>query len=163
MPKRGWTCVDLTDLKEGADPSEELDFTCEMCEQREIRHVHHMQHPAYDHVLKCGCVCAGKMEGNPAAAKERERVARNAANRRKGQDARRKKLVAREWARSAKKGNEHADYRGYHVTIIERTGGWSGLITRESDGFKKWATKLHPTAEQAKDLATRLIDKREDG
>jgi hypothetical protein len=69
FPKTGWTCTDVEDLGEG----EENHDVCEMCETTKIRYVHTMEHPGLlDVPLHCGCICAGHMEGNLGAAKERE-------------------------------------------------------------------------------------------
>ncbi|MBO1518817.1 hypothetical protein J3U76_04035, partial [Oceanisphaera sp. DM8] len=65
VPHRGWHCVDIEDL---GSPQVE----CGMCESQSIRYVHHMEHPAYPEVLEVGCVCAGHMEEDVAAARTRE-------------------------------------------------------------------------------------------
>lgn len=65
VPHSGWRCVGITDL--GAPCG-----VCEMCGYQIIRYVHHMVHDAY-RPLNVGCVCAGKMEGDVAAARKRER------------------------------------------------------------------------------------------
>lgn len=65
VPHSGWHCVGVTDL--GAPCG-----VCEMCGYQIIRYVHHMVHNDY-RPLNVGCVCAGKMEGDVAAARKRER------------------------------------------------------------------------------------------
>ena len=65
----GWRCVGVEDL---GSPS----MTCEYCGHQVIRYVHHMVHPVMP-PLNTGCVCAGKLEGNLEAAKERERRFKN--------------------------------------------------------------------------------------
>jgi hypothetical protein len=67
VPHKGWTCIDTEDLMEGHSE------TCEMCEVQEIRFVHIMEHPGYPGSLRCGCVCAGHLEANYKAARDRER------------------------------------------------------------------------------------------
>ena len=42
-----------------------------------------MQHKGYPEVIEVGCICAGVMEGDILAAKDRERMLKNRANRRK--------------------------------------------------------------------------------
>jgi len=64
VPHTGWTCAGVNDL--GAPVG-----ICEMCGYQIIRYAHHMEHPAY-RSLTCGCVCAGKMEGDVEGAKRRE-------------------------------------------------------------------------------------------
>src|SRR6185436_5595102 len=44
----------------------------DMCEQQRIRYVHIMVHSDWNSELKCGCVCAGYMEGDLEAAQLRE-------------------------------------------------------------------------------------------
>jgi len=92
IPHKGWGCVGVTDL----GPGEDNHTTCEMCESAAIRYVHHMSHPEYPGILDVGCVCAGHMEGNYAAAVGRDRQMRNAA-------------AARQ--RDAKRQREAAEYR----------------------------------------------------
>jgi hypothetical protein len=71
VPKRGWICVGIEDLRGERT-------TCEMCGVKAIRFVHYMNHPNYDD-LAVGCVCAGHMEQDAAAAETRERNLVNAA------------------------------------------------------------------------------------
>lgn len=75
IPHKGWVCHGVTDLGAG----EENHTTCEMCESASIRYVHHMSHHDHPAALDVGCVCAGHMEGNYAAAEARDRQMRNAA------------------------------------------------------------------------------------
>ena len=76
VPKKGWICIGLEDLGEPATE-------CEMCENQEIRYVHQMQHPNYPDILDCGCVCAGKLEEDYAAASKRESDSKNVTIRRR--------------------------------------------------------------------------------
>jgi hypothetical protein len=76
VPHKGWTCMDIVDL---AESNYEI---CEMCEAREIRFVHIMEHPRYPGSLRCGCVCAGHLEANYKAARDRERGLKQAAGKR---------------------------------------------------------------------------------
>lgn len=64
VPHSGWMCTGVSDL--GAPVG-----ICEMCGYQIIRYAHRMRHPGY-RSLSVGCVCAGRMEGNVAAAKRRE-------------------------------------------------------------------------------------------
>ena len=52
LPHKGWICIDVIDLGEGASK------LCEMCEHADIRYVHYMAHEDYPQVLDVGCVCA---------------------------------------------------------------------------------------------------------
>ena len=75
VPHRGWICVDMED-------SGGVFNTCEMCEVQEIRFLHTMEHASYPGRLVCGCICAGHMEEDYAAARKREKVLVNRARRR---------------------------------------------------------------------------------
>lgn len=74
IPKDSWICVGVDDLGEP-------NAICEMCEYKRIRNVHRMYHHATGLTLRAGCVCAGHMEGNIAAAVQRDRDMQNAAKR----------------------------------------------------------------------------------
>jgi len=74
VPKAGWECVGVEDLEE---PS----VICEMCEVQEIRYVHSMEHRDYPDTLRCGCICAGNMEQDVAAARVRDAGMRKRAAR----------------------------------------------------------------------------------
>jgi hypothetical protein len=76
VPHKGWTRIDIVDL-EGWNYE-----ICEMYEAREIRFVHIMKHPRYPGALRCGCVCAGHLEANYKAARDRERGLKQAAGKR---------------------------------------------------------------------------------
>ena len=64
VPHSEWNCVGVEDL--GAPVG-----ICEMCGYQIIRYAHHMEHAKYRPLI-CGCICAGKMEGDIAEAKRRE-------------------------------------------------------------------------------------------
>jgi hypothetical protein len=132
VPHRGWSCVDFESL-------DEADFVCEMCEHQEIRHIHYMQHPEYRKILRCGCVCAGRMEENLTAAKYREAGAHGLARRRKAWPKRKAWKVTPE-------GQLRIKADGYRVTIFEKDGSWSGLIRRPSTGYKRFAKRTYPSA-----------------
>ncbi len=70
VPHEGWTCEGVIDL--GA-----LVGTCRMCGKQIIRYVHVMRHPEYPRTIGAGCVCAGRMEGDPEAARLRENAFKN--------------------------------------------------------------------------------------
>ena len=74
VPHSGWTCVGVEDL--GAPVG-----ICAMCGYQIIRYAHHMEHPQY-RSLTAGCVCAGRMEGDVEAAKQREAAFKNRQSRR---------------------------------------------------------------------------------
>ena len=64
VPHSGWECVGVDDLGEPVG-------ICEMCGYQIIRYAHRMIHSKY-RTLTCGCICAGRMEGNVEEAKRRE-------------------------------------------------------------------------------------------
>jgi hypothetical protein len=69
IPHKGWTCIDMHDLGD-------VRMICEMCETAEIRYVHVMTHPDFESgegELEVGCICAGNMEQDYAAAELREK------------------------------------------------------------------------------------------
>ncbi len=101
VPHMGWKCVGVEDL--GAPVG-----ICEMCGYQIIRYAHQMEHPLY-RSLSVGCVCAGKMEGDIAEAKQREAEF-------KKKQARRISFFQRKWNRS-KKGNEYLKIDG-HVIVL---------------------------------------------
>ncbi len=140
VPHKGWTCVDIEDL--GA-PSR----ICEMCEAQEIRYVHHMTHPDHPEPLGCGCICAGRMEDDYVAARERERILRNAAGRRRG-------WLHRAWRKSSK-GNSYINTRGYNVTLYRQQApsgeiGWAFRVTKRAANAVRTATKLYRSSDDAK-------------
>jgi hypothetical protein len=56
---------------------------CELCGCTKVRYVHVMTHPDYFEDVSVGCICAGVMEGDILAAKERERQMRNRSKRKR--------------------------------------------------------------------------------
>ena len=114
VPHSGWRCTGVTDL--GAPVG-----VCEMCGHQIIRYAHHMVHPQYRPIV-AGCYCAGRMEGNVEAARERERDLKNRM-------ARQESFLKREWRRS-KNGNQYLRIRG-HVLVLYKLangGGWKYAI-----------------------------------
>ncbi len=114
VPHSSWICTGITDL--GAPVG-----VCEMCGHQIIRYAHHMVHPQYRPIV-AGCFCAGKMEGNIDAARERERNLKN-------QLARKESFLKRQWKRS-KNGNQYLKIRGHVLVLykIKNGGGWKYAI-----------------------------------
>lgn len=102
VPHSGWVCTGITDLGEPVG-------TCGMCGHQIIRYVHHMHHPEYGS-LGVGCICAGQMEGDPEAARRREREFKNRA-------ARRATFEKKKWSRS-RNGNLYTKIAGRHVVLF---------------------------------------------
>ena len=83
-PLEDWRCVDLIDMCEGDDEDAPPAFAkCDLCDCHKVRYVHVMDHPLYFDEVRVGCICAGIMEGDVLAAKERERLMKNRSQRRK--------------------------------------------------------------------------------
>ena len=80
-PLSDWYCIDLIDIEEESSDTDL--FTCELCGCNRVRFVHVMEHKYYFESVSVGCVCAGIMEGDILAAKERERLMKNRAKRKR--------------------------------------------------------------------------------
>lgn len=102
FPKTGWSCTSVTDL--GAPVG-----ICEMCGWQIIRYVHHMVHDS-GLSLDCGCVCAGKLEGNIERAKKRESAFKN-------KEARKFNFKKRTWKKSGR-GNEYLKIKNHIVVLF---------------------------------------------
>ncbi|ASD26541.1 MULTISPECIES: hypothetical protein [Brevundimonas] len=140
VPHKGWSCVDIEDLGEPA-------VTCEMCETQEIRFVHHMTHPNYPGELGVGCVCAGRMEENYDAARQRETTARNQAGRKR-------KWLSRTW-RVSFSGNEFLNTDGYNIVVFQQSSGpqrgsWTFRVTNRGTLDSLQARKPYPSSDAAK-------------
>jgi hypothetical protein len=70
-----WHCVGVTDY-------ETDNYKCELCGCENVRYIHRMIHDQYPDELKVGCVCAGIMEDDILAAKERDAEAKRRSKRR---------------------------------------------------------------------------------
>jgi len=146
VPHRGWNCVDIEDLGEP-------NLECEMCESQMIRYVHHMEHPQFPEVLQVGCVCAGHLEGDVAAARTREASM-------KSRSGKRKRWLTRKWRVSAK-GNPWINVDGYRVTVYPRGGGWATTVSVDDNSSVQHSRVNYPTVDRAKlaafDYITRLL------
>jgi DNA helicase-2/ATP-dependent DNA helicase PcrA len=143
VPHSGWTCVDVIDF---GRPSK----ICEMCGHQIIRYGHVMKHPSY-RTLVVGCICAGKMEGNIEAAKDREREFKNKMSRRKS-------FNTRKWKTSAK-GNQYLKISDHIVVLYQAKDkegnncGWQYSID------SKFCKTRYKTKELAKDAAFGALEK----
>ena len=142
VPHSGWICTGVTDL--GAPVG-----VCEMCGHQIIRYAHQMVHPRY-RPLVAGCYCAGKMEGDMEAARERERDLKN-------QQARKESFLRRQWKLS-KNGNQYLKLRG-HVLVLYmlKNGGWKYAID------STFANEVFGSREDAVLAAFRALDRLEKG
>ena len=140
VPHEGWTCVDIIDL--GAPEG-----VCRMCGHQIIRYVHIMMHPNYPRAIGAGCVCAGKMEGNPESAKEREKSLINRTSR--------KETFLKIPLKKSKNGNEYMKYKNEIITIIKD----KFKQNQYKSVFRNTYSKPHPTKQAALLEAFEEIDK----
>jgi hypothetical protein len=68
-PLENWYCVMVIDTGDDS-------FECELCGCKKVRYVHVMCHDDYNGQIRTGCICAGVMEGDILAAKERDEAAK---------------------------------------------------------------------------------------
>lgn len=139
VPHEGWVCTAVIDLGEPVG-------TCRMCGHQIIRYVHVMRHPDWPSAIGAGCVCAGRMEGDPEKAKAREAAFKN-------RQARRETFVASKLKRS-RKGNEYCKYKGELVTLLPdrfRPGCWKTAVRGNY-------TAPHPSREEALGDAFDILD-----
>ena len=139
VPHSGWECVGIIDL--GAPVG-----ICRMCGHQIIRYVHIMRHPDWYRTVGAGCVCAGRMEGDPEAAKAREAAFKNRAARRE--------TFLKTPLRRSRNGHEYLKYKGEMVTLLEdrfRPGTWKHVLRGQfSAGY--------PTKEEALAAAFDVLD-----
>ncbi len=136
VPHRGWRCIDFEDLGN-------IDAVCEMCKIQEIRYVYYMQHSNYDDVLRVGCMCAERMEGDYVNPRKREHALKNA-------NQRRRRWLTRKWRVSAK-GNPFLNTDGFNITVYQKPDGlWAGRIEDRLTGQSKKSRRQYQTEDQAK-------------
>jgi hypothetical protein len=104
-----------------------------------------VRHAGYPDRFRCGCVCAGHMEQDYAAAEDRERRAHNRA-------ARRAKWLSRQWSVSDK-GNSFLNARGFNIVVYFKAGAWHARITHRETGRGFWSRRTYSTPDACK-LAT---------
>ena len=139
VPKTGWFCTGVTDL--GAPVG-----VCDMCGQDPIRYVHHMIHPAY-RPLGVGCICAGKMEGNPERAKQRERDFKNSQSRREN-------FMKRRW-KVSRNNNEYLKIKEHLIVLYKNRN--SGLWKYSIDNA--FAPEVFDTREEAVTAAFEALER----
>ncbi|MBR4960462.1 MAG: hypothetical protein IKY52_06165, partial [Clostridia bacterium] len=126
----GWECIDIIDLGQPVG-------VCRMYGHQIIRYVHVMQHPDYHRTIGAGCVCAGRMEGDIEAARQRESEFKNRL-------ARLETFMALPRKRS-RNGHEYVKYKGEIITLLEdkyRKGQWK-------TAFRNRYSQPYPTKEEA--------------
>jgi len=135
VPQRGWVCNGIDDL--GAP-----DAACEMCEVQSIRYVHYMAHPDYPDELAAGCVCAGHMEQDYSAARDRERVLRNASGRSRN-------WLSRKW-KVSRNGNPYLDTDGFNIAVFPKGRTWSARIVEKASEKTYFARRQYESEDKAK-------------
>ncbi len=109
-PLYGWKCIDMFDAK--GDEEDELSYaTCDLCGNTNVRFVHVMKHDQWPEVFEVGCVCAGIMEGNIDAARDRERSMKNKKSRLK------RFMTTHTWM--PYKSGYRVDYKGKHAYLFK--------------------------------------------
>jgi len=134
VPHRGWTCTDVEDI--GAQ-----EHLCEMCEAMLARYVHTMEHPTYE-TLHVGCVCAGNMEQDLAAARRRETNL-------KSRLSRRARWLLRDW-RTSQAGNDYINSEGFNVVVYRRNEHWAARVEHRSTGRQRVSSLPYASADAAK-------------
>jgi hypothetical protein len=114
-PLHGWHCADVVDVRED-DPEASLS-ECELCGCGNVRYEHIMEHEEYFEPVTVGCICAGIMEGDILKAKERERLMRNRAKRRRN-------FVRKAWKQTSR-NTRYRQYKGQLITIVENYGSYA--------------------------------------
>ena len=114
-PLSGWYCDYIYDVADEEEDPDHIDlFTCELCDCSQVRFVHVMRHDEYFETVSVGCICAGIMEGDILAARERERLMKNRAKRKRN-------FPHRQWRKNWY-GNYQLTYRGRKLFINNKGG-----------------------------------------
>jgi hypothetical protein len=145
VPHRGWVCVNVEDLGESDSA------VCEMCETTKIRYVHTMAHRNYPEALRVGCVCAGHMEQDLAAAREREARVRKRSSRRT--------RWLHHW-RTSRNGHPFINTKdGLNVAVFRKDQGWGARLVDRRTGYITESTKAYASEEAAKLAAFDAIER----
>jgi hypothetical protein len=136
VPHKGWRCVEI-------EEHVARDHLCEMCEARIVRFVHVMAHENYPATLRVGCVCAGNMEGDLAAARTREAEFR-------GERARKGRWLSRPWRLSAR-GNQFLNTNdGFNVVVFKRGPIWAARVEHRTSGYSRASSRHYGSSDAAK-------------
>jgi hypothetical protein len=136
VPHKGWRNVDFY---ESADDGEDLTQVCEMCGTTRIRYVHVMEHDDHPEHLKCGCICAGRMEEDYGAAKARETRA-----------GRRAKFAKSPRWKVAAQGNWRMSVDGQTIVQTRRWDGSYSFGFLEFSNQWSWSRTNYPSARDAR-------------
>lgn len=111
IPHKGWTLIDVIDVREDNQPEDETEYeSCMMCGNERIRYVHIVEHKLYEETLRVGCVCAEKITSDYLNPRKLEQKLRNKA-------ARRTNWKKKKWKFSIK-GNRYLRIESHLITIF---------------------------------------------
>ena len=124
-PLSGWGCISCIDVLDHEDSDSVAFFKCELCGCEQVRYIHLMHHKEYFEDISVGCVCAGIMEVNLMAAKERDRKMKNRAKRKSN-------FIKHEWHRDWRHSWSRV-YRYQELRIFDgRNGFYSVTCSNQS-------------------------------
>jgi hypothetical protein len=125
-PVSDWYCSGVIDIKED-EPDAPL-AQCDVCGCEKIRFIHVMEHDDFCIPLYVGCICAGVMEGDILKAKERDRLMKNRAKRKKN-------FMSKKWE-VLRNGDYLLNYKYNRITIRKNGSAYSvkvnGQLKRET-------------------------------
>lgn len=139
IPHKGWSLIDVIDVREGGQDEDDTDYeSCMMCGKEKIRFVHILEHSEVKEEFRVGCVCAEKMTNDYHNPKRLENDLRNKASRRTN-------WVNKEWKYS-KNGNQYLNKDGHHFLIYQdkKTKKYKGAID------DRWGKITFENIQQAK-------------
>ena len=126
LPAKGWKLAGVDDL--GKD--KKFHQLCEYCEKELVRYVHELEHPSGNFPeLQVGCVCSGKLTGDPLHAEKRDAAARRLSARRANW------LGLTGWRRSR---NGTIFLRKDEMIFTLKEGKFGGFSGSYKDKFEVW-------------------------
>ena len=139
-PLDDWDCMCVSDTND--DGASAYDSTCELCGCKNVRFIHEMYHEDYFERVYVGCICAGIMEGDIIAARERERQVKNRSKRKAN-------FMKREW-KAERNGCYKLVYKTKLLRIIPTRGGilevlvdGRSISTHKGKEIKNFLTAVH--------------------
>ncbi|MBI4968150.1 MAG: hypothetical protein HZC25_08550 [Rhodospirillales bacterium] len=141
IPHKGWTCIDVIDVRGDGQSTDETDYeTCEMCGNEKIRYVHVMEHPDLETNFRVGCICAEKMSDDYVNPRRLESKLRNRA-------ARRARWTSRSW-KVSRQGNKYLNLEGFNLVIFQRGSGW-GFKIEPIRGRAEFSSSVYRSEQEA--------------
>ena len=151
IPHKGWFCIEVLDLKEDADSTQEIEYEqCEMCGNEKLRFVHIMKHPEYPDVLNVGRICAEKMSDDYVNPRKAEDTLRKRASRRKN-------FNNKEWRFNPEKQTYSKKYKGEYITIKKSRYGNFGIFFA-NERFWNYSGKKFYSFESAERAAFEIFE-----